>query len=369
MTIATRHCTIWRAAVWLLLGGALGACATPPASPATGAASADGSGSGNKDAATGGDAGSAVETTGSDAAAAADGGANDQTAVPADADAGQVPADTLGDVAVDAKADSAAAGDGPDVDFDLLDPQDVAADAEDIAPPPTKGLEVVYAHTSSQLYKLEKNAFVLVGNFTFTKSAGQVTDIALDEDGNMFAVTFNDVFSCDKAAAKCTWLAQLPQSFNGLTVVPKDTAVPGKSALIGIANSGDWNLIEVNGGAAKVTKLGSYGGFTSSGDAFSVEKVGTYATVKAGIMAFTDKLVQVDPATGAVLKTVGDTGVSDLWGVAWSGGVLYGFASSGKVYSLDIQTGKASTIPGLLVPNGVSWWGAGVSTRAALSGG
>lgn len=266
--------------------------------------------------------------------------------------------------------DAAADADGADaIDWDLLDPPDVPADVPPDAPVDTglvadKSLEVVYAHSSSQLYKFENKTFSLVGGFKFDKNSGQVTDIALDDTGALYAVTFGDVFACDKASAACKWLATLPQSFNGLTFVPKDTAVPGKAALIGIANSGDWNLIEVAGGTAKVTKLGAYGGFSSSGDAFSVEKVGTYATVKQGFLGG-DKLVEVNPATGQVIKTIGDCGVGDLWGIAWTGGVLYGFAAAGGVYAIDVKTGKASAIPGLMVPNGVSWWGAGVSTRAA----
>ncbi len=358
------HGVLFGSAVVAVCGG----CSTSGSFPAGATGSGDGTASAGFDVAAT-DATGQSETVGGPRSDAITGDTTPAPDVAPDAAIG----DATGDAGVadatgaDADGPKDAAADGPDVDFDLLDPPDAGAEvAADTAAPPSKGLEVVFAHTSSQLYKLEKNAFALVGNFAFTKNAGQVTDIALDDDGNLFAVTFNDVFACDKAIAKCTWLASLPQSFNGLTFVPKDVVLPGKPALIGVANSGEWNLIEVNGNTAKVTKLGAYGGFTSSGDAFSVAKVGTYATVKAGVLAFSDKLVQVDPATGAVLKTVGDTGVSDLWGVAWSAGVLYGFASSGKVYALDIATGKASTVPGLLVPNGVSWWGAGVSTRAAL---
>jgi hypothetical protein len=255
------------------------------------------------------------------------------------------------------------AASGPDIDYELLDPEDTADTAPDV-PLLDNGLAAVFAHSSTQLYRLENNVFTLIGTFQFDKAFGQVTDIALDDTGLLFAVTFDDLFQCDKANAKCKWLAALPQQFNGLTFVAKDVVTPGKPALIGIANSGDWNLISVTGTTATIKKLGAYGGFSSSGDAFSVEGIGTYATVKSGFGG-SDKLVQVNPANGAVLKTVGDTGVSDLWGVAWSNQVLYGFSDDGKVYSLDIQTGKASTIPGLQVPK-VSWWGAGVSTRAAL---
>lgn len=347
------------------------ACSTPPAAAPTGAW--------QPDAASPGD--SAVAQ--SDGAAGEDGAANDvpNGDLPGSADAA-AKSDGAGDSAGsggDAQNSDAQAGSdgavadatvGEDaIDWDLLDPPDTgikpdaAADvAADTAVAPS-GLGTIYAHSSSTLYKLEQQTFTLIGNFGFNKNAGSVTDIALDDNGLLFAVTFDNVFQCDKGNAKCTWLASLPQSFNGLTFVPKDTAKPGVPALIGIANSGDWNLIEVAGATAKITKLGAYGGFTSSGDAFSVEGVGTWATVKNGMFG-TDKLVQVNPATGAVIKNVGDTGVSDLWGVAWSGGVLYGFASSGSVYALDMQTGKASTVPGMKVPSGVSWWGAGVSTRA-----
>lgn len=332
-----------------------GCSSTAPASSANGSAA-----NGKADASATGDA-----AGGTDSAAAADAGTNNDVSSQADTAVSDAAADSQAPelptfVPPDAK--DAAAGDS--IDFDLLDPEDAAETVEDTQVALPKGLETVYAHSSDTLYKLDKGAFSLIGKFSFDKKFGQVTDIALDDAGDLYAVTFGDVFACDKSTASCKWLAALPQSFNGLTFVPKDVVLPGKSALIGIANSGDWNLIEVQNGTAKVTKLGSYGGFTSSGDAFSVDKVGTYATVKSGFMGG-DKLVQVNPATGAVLKTVGDCGVNDLWGVAWSQNVLYGFASSGGVYAIDINTGKAAPVPGLMVPNGVSWWGAGVSTRAA----
>lgn len=288
--------------------------------------------------------------------------------------AGAAEVQVLGDGSGTSAVDSSGVGDGgfaDAFDWDLLDPEDSEGDAtaadtavNDTATPPVQGLGAIFAHTSSVLYRLENKQFSKVGTFQFNKAPGSVTDIALDDGGALFAVTFNDVFQCDKSNAKCTWLAALPQQFNGLTFVAKDVVVAGKAALIGIANSGDWNLIEVSAGVAKVKKLGSYGGYASSGDAFSVEGVGTYATVKGGFGG-SDKLVEVNPATGSVTKVVGDTGVSDLWGVAWQAGTLYGFTSAGPVYELDMKTGKASVVSGLQLPAGASWWGAGVSTRAA----
>lgn len=275
-------------------------------------------------------------------------------------------ADTLADAA---PSDATASGTdilaGPDIDHDLLDPDDDAADATGSDAATNPDLTTIFAHSSSALYRMDAKSFTKIGDFSFDQWPSSVTDIALDDKGNLFAITFSDLFQCQTKTAKCTWLASLPQSFNGLTFVPKGTASLAQAGLIGIANSGDWNLIEVVGGTATVTKLGSYGNLSSSGDAFSLEGKGTYATTKS-FGAFSDVLVEVNPANGQVINQIGETGVSNLWGVAWSGGVMYGFAEAGGVYSIDLATGKASTVPGLSVPAGVSWWGAGVSTRAAL---
>ncbi|MSP90882.1 MAG: hypothetical protein EXR79_03615 [Myxococcales bacterium] len=296
----------------------------------------------------------------------ADAGPNPDTAVPPDgsADGASAPdaAAGTGDGDVAPTPDS-----GLDNDVDgATAPADGATAPADVAlPPPPSDLGTIYAHSSSTLYKLGVNGFQLIGGFKYDKNGGEMTDIALDDNGALFGVTFNDLFACNKATAACSWLAGLPQQFNGLTFVPKGTIKPNAGSLIAIANSGSWNLVDVVGGKATITPLGQYGGgMGSSGDAFSVEGVGTYATVTQAF-SFTDKLVQVDPKTGAVLKTVGDTGVSGLWGVAWSAGTMYGFGSNGMVYAIDLKTGKASASNALQVPASVLWWGAGVSTRAS----
>lgn len=286
------------------------------------------------------------------------------SAAPADTAQGDVqPADSPS--SNDATQPGTDAVAGPDIDYDLLDPEDDAADAAGTDAVTNPDLTTIFAHSSSALYRMDAKSFTKVGDFSFDQWPSSVTDIALDDKGQLFAITFSDLYQCQTKTAKCTWLASLPQSFNGLTFVPKGTASLAKAGLIGIANSGDWNLIEVVGGTATVTKLGSYGNLTSSGDAFSLEGQGTYATTKS-FGAFSDVLVEVNPTNGQVIKQIGETGVSNLWGVAWSAGVMYGFAEAGGVYSIDLTTGKASTVPGLSVPAGVSWWGAGVSTRAAL---
>ncbi len=223
----------------------------------------------------------------------------------------------------------------------------------------------LYAHTSSALYQLDlkTKAFTLVANFTFDKSGGSVTDIALDRSSSLFAVTFGDLFTCKTTNAKCTWLMKLPTSFNGLTFVHKGTIYPAQDALIGVANDGGWYHVDYQATPPKLKKLGSYGsGYTSSGDAFSVLGIGTYATVKkSGVGG--DVLVRVDPKTGKVLQDLGGIGASNLWGFAWWDGVFYGFASNGAVWDIDVKTGKGKQLSGFTIPK-AAWWGAGVSTEA-----
>lgn len=360
----------WLKLICALAIVAAAACSATPTGDAT-AKSADAKSS--ADGANAGDAAGAQDgaCVGTACADSANAGADGNPA----AQDGTVAADASGDAAGDAMTVDSAAADvqvadiapedsGPDIDYDLLDPADTGV-PEDTGPPPQMP-GVLYAHTADTLYKLDKAGFVQVGNFLYNKNAGQMTDIAIDKDGKLFGVTFYDLFECDPKTAACNWLASLPSQFNGLTFVPVGTVKATEEALIGIENSGGWNLIEVQGASATIKKLGSYGAYQSSGDAFSLEKVGTYATVKAGMFGGNDKLAEVDAKTGKVTKIVGDTGVTDLWGFAWFNQVFYGFASNGGVYSVDVTNGKATKATGFSVPNGVSWWGAGVSTRAAL---
>lgn len=225
----------------------------------------------------------------------------------------------------------------------------------------------LYAHTKDSLYFLDvaASAFKKVAAFTFDKNAGLVTDIALNKWGNLFAVTFKDLFQCNRDNGKCVWLAALPQEFNGLTFIPEGVIDPNEEALVGIAGLGTWYHIQFGTGKVTLKPLGSYGGgWWSSGDAFSVVGVGTYATLKK-CNGCDNYLAEVDPKTGKILKLIGKTGsAKGLFGLAWWAGVFYGVSNDGNIYVLDVKTGDATQVKGVTVPKDVQWWGAGVSTRA-----
>jgi hypothetical protein len=204
-------------------------------------------------------------------------------------------------------------------------------------------------------------AITPVGQFNFGAFFGSMTDLAIDQYGVLYGVTFGDLFACDADTAVCYHLATLPQSFNGLTMVPPGVLDPVLDVLIGIAITGDWYKITLSGsGTATLTNLGKYGTpYSSSGDAFSIENVGTFAAVDKGGQA-SDVIVSVDPKTGAVLSEIGPvTGYTALYGLAGWEGVVFGFDETGAVLKIDTTTGQASVI----TTTSNFWWGAGVATR------
>jgi hypothetical protein len=230
----------------------------------------------------------------------------------------------------------------------------------DSTKPATGKPNTVYAHTSSQLYTMDaiSYAIALVGNFSYSASPGSMTDIALDEYGVLWGVTFGDLFVCDASTAACTHLATLPQSFNGLTMVPRGTLDPVQDALVGIANTGDWYRIKLTGALqAQLTKIGAYGGYTNAGDVFSIENVGTFGAVNG---SGSNSIVRCDPVTGAVQSVLGPTtGYSQVYGLAGWQGAIFAFDAGGDVLSVDPNTAAVQ----LISSTTHAWWGAGVTTR------
>ena len=256
--------------------------------------------------------------------------------------------------------DDSTTGEPPD-DMD----GDGIPDADDPFPndPDLPGAAVsnlVYAHTSSRLFTMDPFTYEIneIGQFTFDQSNGQVTDIAIDRFGVLYAVTFNDVFVCHPQTAACYYLGDLPQSFNGLTMVPPGTIDENDDTLIGIANSGQWYQVTIVNQQAQLTFLGEYGdGMSSSGDVFSIEGVGTYGAVNAPGVFDGDVIVECDPTNGMVLDNLATTvGYTSLFGLAGWQGKIFGFNSGGQVIEINPENGTVTEV----ADSPHSWWGAGV---------
>jgi hypothetical protein len=256
-------------------------------------------------------------------------------------------------------------GDACDPDDDDDGVQDVGDPSPfDVNWPGVASNETIYPHTSNRLFRFNVNTLtpIPVGNFTFNSNAGTVTDLAIDGYGVLYATTFDDVFICHPNTAECRWMGALPASIvaNGLTWLPP--GVLGASPTLAAMGNSDWFRLDRQGNSFTSTPIGTFsGGRTSSGDAFSIEGVGTFASLNPASGGY-DEIVEINPATGGVLRTVvqlnGPRGTySGVWGLAgWTDGFIYAFDSTGDVLQIDVQAGTYL----VLLSTSQSWYGAGV---------
>ncbi|MFH1532374.1 MAG: hypothetical protein ABIK09_16745 [Pseudomonadota bacterium] len=253
----------------------------------------------------------------------------------------------------------------PDTDLDGV------PDSADPAPldpgfPGTVAPDAVYAHTKDALYVMNVKTYLLdkVGDFQWTDDGGNhlVTDIGVDRYGVLYAVTFEDVYICSPVNAGCLWVGAQPEGefyFNGLTLVPQGYLDPYEDTLVAISDDGGWYRLTLDGGQFSAQKLGEYGApYTSAGDAYSIDGVGTFAAVhKAG--AAQDYLVQVNPSNGKIMAEIGPiSGYTGIFGLAGWASTAFAFDKEGDVILVDTTTGQVQ----VLHQSGLSWWGAGVRT-------
>jgi hypothetical protein len=270
--------------------------------------------------------------------------------------------------------------DGDDVGDDAppLGPDAAPPDARDdgfidAAPPvpdssvPTPLEGAVYGHSSSTLYRVDPTTFAVTPVADFGWPAGEfdtMTDIAVDKDGVMMGVSFTKVYRVDPTTAACTFVADLDRQFNGLSYVPAPSLLDASERLVGTTLDGSVWAIDPTTGATSLA--GSYGGvWTSSGDIVYVEGFGIVATVKASGVG-TDYLATIDPTTFAATpigEATGGTGFSDIWGLGFWEGKVFGFSGASQMLLIDPTSGVATL---LATGQTVTWWGAGVTTAAPI---
>ena len=232
---------------------------------------------------------------------------------------------------------------------------------KDQAPPE---IAEVFGHSSATLYRLDPltKAVTVIGDF---KGCGPVIDIALDEKSTLVAASYEALYTVDKATAACTEIAHGKYP-NSLSFVPKGTVDANDEALVGY-DGGDYLRIDVTTGETK--KIGALGGsYISSGDIVSVKGGKTYLTVKGGSCDSHDCLVEVDPATGKMIKNWGSIEHENVFGLSFWGGKVYGFDDKGELFEVTFGTSQLATtsisIP--QKPSDLSFWGAGSTTSAPL---
>ncbi|HEU0036995.1 MAG TPA: hypothetical protein VFQ53_40570 [Kofleriaceae bacterium] len=243
-------------------------------------------------------------------------------------------------------------------------------DGVDASPPaidaPTgdnTGTTYVYAHSSSTLYKIDPDtlAVTMVGNFGWPNGFDQMTDLAIDRNGQLIGISFGSVYRVDPNTAQATLLSSnLSGEFNGLSFVPADMlGQTGDDILIATRNS-DGNVFRIDPMTGAATQVGDMGSqFQSSGDLVAVEGFGTVQTT---LGAPFDMLSKLAPITFHAMPAPQSTGFGQIWGVAYWKGKVFGFTQSGQFVTIDPQTGQGTVVQS----NGPEWWGAAVTTIAPI---
>lgn len=216
---------------------------------------------------------------------------------------------------------------------------DAPVDANDGAVP-TAG--IVYGHSVTTLYRFDPvgRTFATVGPLT---GCANISDIAVDKDGKIVAVG-NALYSVDATTGTCTTIANQAQPFT-LTFVAAGTVDPAKEALVAYL-AADYVRIDRATGIVTQITANALGGYLPSGDLVSVAGGGTYVSVTGSGCG--DCLLQVNPATGAIVKNLGAIGQSQIFGLGLWAGTVYGFAGTGETYAITIG---AASVTSVLVPN------------------
>ncbi|MBI2896859.1 MAG: PQQ-like beta-propeller repeat protein [Deltaproteobacteria bacterium] len=256
-------------------------------------------------------------------------------------------------------------GGGQDASLDL----DAGTDAHvmpDAAP--VEDDVLVWAHSADTLFSFEPRTdrVTSIGPFRTAEgdAAPQMTDLAVDSAGELYACSNDALFAVDPETATTTWITDFDVEadvrFYGLTFLPEGVLDPGVEVLVGATSNGDYYRIDESTGATEL--IGRFSDdYGLSGDIVSVEDAGTFATVKRDDLD-TDVLVQLDPESGEVDPIGTGIGFTNLFGLAYFRQRLYGFSSRGELIWIDIDTGEGSIVTDETGSD--QFWGAGVTTIA-----
>ncbi|MEC7986641.1 MAG: hypothetical protein VX278_15850 [Myxococcota bacterium] len=201
-------------------------------------------------------------------------------------------------------------------------------------------VEEMYLHTSTILYGWSSDGSIeTIGQFYMENEyPPNITDLAIDLDGNMFAVSFDGLYRVDPRDARLEFVCTLADRLVGLTFLADGRLLGAGDGIFWIEPSSCARAIFVDAGQ-----------YETSGDIVGLPDGNLYWTVVGG-----DDLVRIDPLDGST-EYVGSIGSSNLWGVGYFNDVLYGFSSTGSISEIDPNTAQVINIQ---ETSGQYWWGA-----------
>jgi hypothetical protein len=212
----------------------------------------------------------------------------------------------------------------------------------DPPPPPADGGSApsrIYAHTKDTLYLFDTatKTPTMVGKLGCVPAGDSVLDIALDRTGAMYGTTYQRFISIDPITASCVVVlakATYDEYPNSLSFVPAGTVDATKEALVGYVFNGTNgradHYVRIDTSTGAITDVGDLNplgpgiAYAASGDLISLIQASnkTYLTVKkfeadGGLVTTTDYLAEVNPTTGQLVKVLGPTSQTLLYGLGY----------------------------------------------------
>lgn len=216
---------------------------------------------------------------------------------------------------------------GPDTDCDgdgVPDGDDPFPDGDD--PPPASNA-VLYANTPEALYTFDPVDYSVgqIGVFTFDEGAPeQITDIAIDRYGFLYAVGTSTLYACDPQTVVCTPLDAVP----GVNAAGFARTNDGDALLLAGFDGTVWR-VDFDGRGAQAVEIGRFGVGGSSGDIAGNSAI-TVASINQddGL----ERIRRIDPVDGQVIETAFPHPSFDrAWGLAFFGDQLFSFSPSGVI--------------------------------------
>ncbi len=224
--------------------------------------------------------------------------------------------------------------------------------AGDLAGPPTMDLagvvttggsvvtdpNAILVHEAKTLYTVDPNTFDLttIGDFGVTDD---ITDLAIDPDGHLVAISYTGLYSVDFASGHATLIAD--KIFTDMNAL----AYLSDGRLLSADIEGNVYQLTLSGGAPTVTSLGAYGNSrTTAGDLVSVDDGTLWGLTNGGSSSDSDNGLMIVNNVDGHGTDLGATGFGKLWGSAYSNGRIVAFSSTGQVVGIDPSTGAGTLL-------------------------
>lgn len=193
--------------------------------------------------------------------------------------------------------------------------------------------EPLYAHSENTLYAIDWQSFAVTEVSDFRGEPSEsIFDIAICRNGKLYGIQDRTVFAIDPRTAELTPLdVEIPVSGNGLTCLSNGMLVV----------SGE-KIAFINPATGKTRVLHQKRPYLSSGDIIALPDGFLYETT-IGAEEESDVLVRIDPLTGKT-KKIGEIGFTDVYGLGYAYGKLYGFDSEGNILRINLATGRGTVL-------------------------